>query len=121
MKIRVPKGMVYKVIDKKIWFSFFGERNGKVVITKIDPSKMSKEYWIGYFKERNYDLLEVENIIINNYPGFTISFVVGKTTAIKGYNKATYIIPENLYIRYIGEKKNYKKYKKFVDGIGTCQ
>ncbi len=116
VRISFPKGMIYKVYDETKTIMFFHWEGPKkfLSVKKINLNKINKEYLIQFFKRKNYQVLEVEDIIFKGYQSFTISYI---DKASNMYNKGIYIIPKNMCILYEGETMDYNDFNEVIDSI----
>ena len=114
LRITFPKGIIYNADKKSIVFHHWEDPNAFLIVGMINLNKLTKERLILFFKEKNFYILETNEIsFFKGYPGFTISYI---DTSWK-YNKTMYIIPMNLRITYQGTKEDYEQFKEIIDNI----
>jgi len=114
IKIKFPKGMVYKIYPESVWLFYWDEERNSVSLQKIELQSKFKRNLLEFFKSKKYNILETSDINFKNHKSFTISYIDNKT---KLYYKRIYVIPKNLYILYGGERAKYKDFKRIIDDI----
>jgi hypothetical protein len=114
IKIKFPKGIVYKIYPESVWLFYWDEEKNSVSLQKIELQDKFKSDLLDFIKSKKFNILETDNINFKNHESFTISYIDNKT---KLYYKRIYIIPKNIYILYEGERTKYKDFKRIIDDI----
>jgi hypothetical protein len=114
IKIKFPKGIVYKIYPESVWLFYWDEEKTSVSLQKIELQDKFKSDLLDFIKSKKFNILETDNINFKNHESFTISYIDNKT---KLYYKRIYIIPKNIYILYEGERTKYKDFKRIIDDI----
>lgn len=105
--------MIFNAGKKNIVFHHWEDTNAFLIVGKINLDKMTKERLILFLKEKNFYILETNDITFKDYRSFTISYI----DTFWKYNKAIYIIPKNLRITYQGTRENYQDFEDIMDSM----
>jgi hypothetical protein len=114
IKIKFPKGMVYKIYPESVWLFYWDEERNSISLQTIELQNKYKRDLLEFFKSKKIKILETSDIKFKNHESFTISYIDNKT---KLYYKRIYVIPKNIYILYEGERTKYKDFKRIIDDI----
>ena len=114
VKIKFPKGIVYKTYPESVWLFYWDEEKNSVSLQKIELQNKFKRDLLEFFKSKRFNILETDNINFKNHESFTISYIDNKT---KLYYKRIYVIPKSIYILYEGERNKYKDFIRIIDDI----